>query len=90
MVKKNAIFPTKPLLTTHLTTYSTDTKTNKHICLLYLLFACLFSPPHPGYEATYTCFDKSDFQNVAIAVSTLYITVLPGSVIACFEGYRDT
>ena len=41
-------------------------------------------------SATYTCIDKSDFQNGSGAVSTLYMAVLQGSVLACFEGYRDT
>ena len=54
-----------------------------------MLFLCLFSPPHPGNVATYTCIDKSDFQYGAGAVSTLDIAVLPGMVLACFEGYGD-
>ena len=46
--------------------------------------------PDPFYVATYTCIDKSDFQNGAVAVSTPYIAVLPGSILANFEGYGDT
>ena len=47
----------------NLTTHSTVTDTNKSICLLCLFSVCLFSPPHPGHIANYTCIDKSDFQN---------------------------
>ena len=67
--KNNVLSSTKFLLTT----YPTVTVANKHICLLELLFLCLFSLPHPFYVATYTCIDKSDFQNVA--VPTLYFRV---------------
>ena len=87
IVKNNVISSTKPLLTTHLTTYNTVTAKNKHTCLPLLLFSCLFSPPHPFYLATYTCIDKSDFQNGDVGVPTLYFALLPGSELACFEGY---
>ena len=82
-VHKNVIFSTKHLLTTKMTNHSTAAE----ICLPYLWFSCLFSPPHPGYVAYYTCIDKSDFQNGAVTVPTLYFALLPGSVLACFEGY---
>ena len=86
-VQKNIIFSTKHLLTTKMTNHSTAADTNKEICLPYLWVSCLFSPPHPGYVAYYTCIDMSDFQNGTGAVPTLYFAILPGSVLACFEGY---
>ena len=84
---KNVISSTKHLLTTNMTDHSTAADVNKEICLPYLWVSCLFSPPHPGYVAYYTCIDKSDFQNGAINVPTLYFALLPGSVLACFEEY---
>ena len=67
-----------------MTNHSTAADVDKEISLPYLWVLCLFSPPHPGY---YTCIDKSDLQNGAVAVPTLYFALLPGSVLACFEGY---